>query len=133
MLRTLLMLAATALPAAAPPAPAWQCRNPDFEASCSDGRCSANSDAFTPMDIGFDEDGHVSACAYSGCWAGRGQPGGDARFFTLVARDLVFEPVLEDPPRRGDLALVLDREQGTAVLTMAPFAQPLVCRRHPRD
>ena len=70
MLRTLLMLAATALPAAAPPAPAWQCRNPDFEASCSDGRCSANSDAFTPMDIGFDEDGHVSACAYSGCWAG---------------------------------------------------------------
>lgn len=125
------MLLTLALPVAAPAAPTWHCRNHDFEASCTDGRCAASPEGeFTPMDIAFDEKGGISACAYSGCWTGNGQSGGDARYYTLVARDLVFEPVITDPPRRGDLALVLDREQGIALLSMAPFAQPLVCRRN---
>ena len=133
MNRLLLMLCLLPMAASAG-SPAWNCRNPHFEAGCSGGQCTAAPPGdFTPMDIAFTEDGSLSACMYSGCWEGDGQAGGDARFLTLVARDLEFHPAVEDPPRRGDLALLLDRDSGTALLSMDPYAQPLVCTRRDPD
>ena len=77
MTRLLLMLCLLPMAASAG-SPAWNCRNPHFEAGCSGGQCTAAPPGdFTPMDIAFTEDGSLSACMYSGCWEGNGQAGGE--------------------------------------------------------
>lgn len=123
---TLLLSLLAAAPAQA--GTVWHCSNPDLEIGCGDGRCQATpAGEFTPMDVDFSDDGSVSACAYSGCWDGAGEVQGDARYLTIIARDLAFSTAPDRVDARADVVLVLDREDDVAVLKMAGYAQPLVC------
>lgn len=120
--------------AAGPAEAAWRCRNPDLEVGCSGGRCEATvGEGFTPMDIVFAEDGSVDACVYSGCWIGQGQVAGDDRYLSLWLREAEFTPQINEEPVRGELALLLDRQEGVATLMLAAFVQPLVCQRTRTD
>ncbi len=123
------MLLALAAPAAG--AGSWHCRNTDLEVACADGRCqAAEAGTFTPMDVAFDDAGALSVCAYSGCWDGTGEVGGDARFLTVVARGLPFSTAPEgDDAMRADVALLLDRDGDVALLRVAAYAQPFACTR----
>lgn len=105
------------------------CQNADLEIGCSDGRCYAsNAGEFTPMSLAFNDAGSVSACAYAGCFDGQGDVQGDERYLSIIARNLVFSPNVNDTPYQADVVIVWDRLDNVALVKMAGFAQPLTCQ-----
>ncbi|OSQ51352.1 hypothetical protein MGEO_07690 [Marivita geojedonensis] len=105
----------------------WNCRNTEFEISCSDGVCTASPD-HTPMDIRVNQK-DISWCAYSGCWTGLASA-------TLNAGPVVsfFGTALEneaDPTSKVDVAITIDTQSGTAnVMVVGMFATPATCQVH---
>lgn len=112
----------------------WHCSNPDLEVGCGDGRCTAaTAGDFTPMDVDFGDDGSLSVCAYSGCWEGDGRVQDDARYLAIIARDLPFSTSPDRADARADVALMLDRADGIALLKVAGYAQPMLCEAAPES
>lgn len=121
----MLLLAANALAALT----TVNCANADLEIGCSEGRCYASSAGdFTPMSLAFNDTGSVSACAYTGCFEGRGLVQGDERYLSIIARDLTFEPNVNEQPFQADVVIIWDRQDNIALLKMAGYAQPLTCQ-----
>lgn len=48
----------------------FSCRNEAAEIRCARGECSAQTEAFTPMQLTRRGDA-MNLCAYSGCWEGQ--------------------------------------------------------------
>lgn len=103
----------------------WNCRNADFEISCSDGVCTASAD-HTPMDISVGDE-MISWCAYSGCW--EGTPSAlmrSGRFVSFYGNALENDA---DPSSTVDVAIVIDTQSGTAnIMAVDLFATPATCQ-----
>ena len=126
---SLLALLAAFAPAAAE---TWKCTNPEMEIACADGDCSAQLEhGFTPMDIAFNDEGDIYACAYSGCWEGRGEVHRNGVFLAILARELTWSTDPQPGEMREDVAILLDLTDDIALLKAGVFAQPLVCSRKP--
>lgn len=107
----------------------WNCRNPEMEIACADGSCVAETDAFTPMHLAFNTEGEIVACAYSGCWEGRGNARREGRFLTLLAPGLTWSTDPEPGSMRQDVALLLDLQDSVVLFKAGVFAQPMICRQ----
>lgn len=108
----------------------WQCRN-DVEIKCADGKCEAETkDAFTPMDVSFDQTGMINVCAYTGCWQGTGKVNDDGDFLTLTGNGLKFST---SDDMAESIVISLDRRDDIAVIKAGSFAQPLLCERKYSD
>lgn len=106
----------------------WECRN-DLEVSCSQGKCSAETEGgFTPMSVSASGSGALSVCAYSGCWEGKAKVHQDETFLILVGHALPFSTAPDDKSANADVALVVDRGEGVATLKVGAFALPLLCQ-----
>lgn len=104
----------------------WSCSNPDIEVRCTEGRCSGSSgDQFTPLSVSFDEQGHLSVCAYSGCWEGAGAVQYVDHWLMINAEQLPFYPLGDS---YGDISLLFDPEERLAFVRTDLFAQPLYCQ-----
>lgn len=104
----------------------WNCKNRNMEVTCSDGECAV-SDAFTPMDVAFNDSGDLLVCAYSGCWEGEGEIYRSGNFLGIFGKQLSFSTD-PDPDRKQDVALLLDMTDNVALLKAGVYAQPLICR-----
>lgn len=101
----------------------WDCSNQDMEITCTAGRCS-NSAAFTPLQVTLTDKGKLSVCAYSGCWQGKGRVVSSSRYLFVSASQLQWIGV---QPGQESFALVLDRQDRTALLKGGGFALPMLC------
>jgi len=104
--------------------PSWNCRNMDFEISCSAKGCEA-AEAFTPMDIHLSGD-EISLCAYTTCWSGAPtavqMAGG---FASYVGLGLVGAT---DDGDLVDAAVTIETESGAAsVLVAGRYVTPALC------
>ncbi len=108
------------------------CKNADLEIGCSDGRCYATPEGeFTPMDLAFNDTGSVSVCAYAGCWSGQGTVQADERYVSIIARNLPFEPDVNDRQQQDDVLIMWDRQDNVALLKLIGYAQPMTCQLLP--
>ena len=107
----------------------WQCRN-DIEIRCAEGACSAAaSGSFTPMSVSADGTGRLSVCAYSGCWEGIATvTRSEQKFLMLVGQNLEFSTASAQGESTQDVVLVIDRRDSVAILKVAEFAHPLICK-----
>lgn len=131
MTRTLALLAAMAfatpaLAAEDSSSAGWSCRNVDFEISCDEEKCEA-AEAHTPMAIDLHEN-RMSACAYSGCWAGVPDVVvRSGRFETHAASDLPFSTAA-DADMAADVSATIDIQSGTGTILVAGlYAHPMIC------
>lgn len=101
----------------------YQCTN-DVEVQCNETECAFESNDFTPMDVTFDDAGSLSVCAYSGCWQSQADMSNRGNFIVLSALNAKFST----SETTQDLALIMDRADGVAILKAGAFAQPLLCK-----
>ena len=104
--------------------PSWNCRNMDFEISCSAEGCKA-AEAFTPMDIHLSGD-EISLCAYTTCWTGAPTAVQSAGgFVSYVGAGLVGAVDASD---LMDAAVTIEIASGAAsVLVAGRYATPAHC------
>lgn len=113
--------------ALAAPTPAlaqdFHCRNTDAEINCGAGKCSVETQSFTPMELRR-TGGRLSICAYSGCWAGP----------VLVRRqrhgiELLFADVRGTTPGAGTgaLAVIYERRERIAQIRWGGSANAMTC------
>ena len=100
----------------------YQCKN-DVEVQCDSSGCESEANSFTAMSVDFDDTGNLSVCAYSGCWQGQADLLSAGHFTVLTAQNLKFST--SDDVQ--NIAIILDRIDGVAVLKAGGFAQPLLC------
>jgi hypothetical protein len=110
--------------ALAEPVPSYNCRNMDFEISCSSEGCVA-AEAFTPMDIHLSGE-EISLCAYTMCW--RGAPDVVQRaggFVSYTGTGLVGTRDVSD---LVDAVITIETASGAAsVLVAGRYATPANC------
>jgi hypothetical protein len=102
----------------------WNCKNGDYEISCSDGKCES-SDAHTPMDIHVAPD-EISICAYTACWTGAPSVTQLSKgFLTVVGQALVAQG---DPENLLNASITIEVKSKVAtVLVAGLFATPATC------
>lgn len=102
----------------------WNCKNSDFEISCSDGKCDS-SDAHTPMDIHVTPD-EISVCAYSACWIGAPSVTQLSNgFMTVIGHELSAQG---DPENLLNASITIEVESKVATILVAGlFATPATC------
>lgn len=127
LLMAMLMAMLMAIAAMDAIAATWNCSNPDMEIGCSEGKCEATFDAFTPMDVAFNDDGALLVCAYSGCWEGDGEVLKTADFLAIAGHQLSFSTDPVPGEMRQDVAILLDLHDNVALLKSGGYAQPLLC------
>jgi hypothetical protein len=101
----------------------WDCRNNDMEITCASEKCAASSD-FTPMDIGFNDHGSMTICAYSGCWEGKGKVFKSGDHILISGHKLGWHGTTHGS---GDFMIALDKSTGIAVINGEGIAMPLIC------
>lgn len=99
----------------------WECTNKDLEIQCTAETC-ASSEGFTPIQVSVNSDsGHMSICAYSGCFEGKGVT-------TKNKSHLLFSGLaLSSAENSADVMVALDIEKKIAVISGMSFAMPLHC------
>lgn len=103
----------------------WLCRNTDTEISCGDGTCEIRPrDGFTPMEVTV-RLGHMSVCAYSGCWNGTPILVEDDSLLYVQSHDLRWIHNEDAVPATFQLAL--NKDTRVAVLNGERFAHPMHC------
>jgi len=109
------------------PAESWNCRN-QIEVWCAADGCAATPpDQSTPMDIWASADGTISACAYSGCWEGKGKLTASAGRLMWIGDDLPF--VSAPPGATSDVTLLILASDGVGFIRAGGLATPVLCRR----
>lgn len=118
------VLVAAPIAALAGPDMSWNCRNIDFEISCSSEKCEA-AEAFTPMDIHLNEE-EISLCAYTTCW--RGAPAAvqmAGGFVSYVGTGLAGAMGASD---QIEAVITIETASGAAsVLVAGRYATPALC------
>jgi hypothetical protein len=103
----------------------WNCRN-DLEIRCGE-KCEV-SDDFTPMDVTVDDQGKLSACAYSGCWEGQGKALVTEDFLTVAAHGLPFSTAASEQ-QNANVLVGIDLGDQIGVIKVGGFAMPLICKK----
>lgn len=102
----------------------WACTNDDLEITCDGAGCAAAEGAFTPTALTVDT-GHISYCAYSGCWEGAPQITLTDKSFYALGLDLPWSGSDSDDTETVQIAI--DPDEGRGVLIGGGFAMPLAC------
>ena len=79
------------------------------------------------MSVNVSTVGHVSVCAYSGCWTGHADVFKVDEFIIFTGLDLSFSTLNE----RESIAITMDTSDNVAILKLGSFAQPLLCTTTP--
>lgn len=122
------LLVLSSMAASSGDAGAWRCTNRAFEAYCSSEGCVVEEESFTPMDIVVSTEGYVYFCMYAGCWFGEGETLESLRHFSVHAEALAWTPDVNEENERIAGAILVDKDAGVALLSVAAYAQPLSCR-----
>ncbi len=117
------------------PAPetAWLCRN-QIEVWCAADGCAARpAGEFTPMTVeatvAASGAARISACAYSGCWAGEAAATALSGRILWAADGLAFSTA---PQAAGtDVTLLIEAKDGVGFLSVGAIATPVLCTRSP--
>lgn len=102
----------------------WNCRNNDFEISCSSKKCKIAT-SFTPMHVSFDLKGNMSVCAYSGCWEGVGKVTHAVNYTIIAGHNLKFST---SGNNQGDFLIAIDTNDKVAVIKGFGYAMPMTCK-----
>lgn len=99
----------------------WSCTNKDIEIQCHRDGCEI-SDEFTPISVTVNsDDGHMSVCAYSGCYVGTG-------VVTMNKTHLLFSGLLRSAEDTSyGVMIAIDTDTKIAVINGMSFAMPLLC------
>ena len=105
----------------------WACSN-DIEVWCSQEGCAAKPrEEVTPMAITASPAGHLSICAYTGCWEGEAARAQLKGRLIWAADHLVWSS-----SQGGELtangSLVIIEEKGVGFVEVGGIATPLLCR-----
>lgn len=105
----------------------WNCRN-DFESSCSQMGCVVfQGESFTPADVRIKSNGELLICKYSGCWEGKGQVLSKSPFLVVFGKQLKWNNPYQ--PEYIDALISLKLTSNVAVLQVAGFHEPLICKK----
>lgn len=99
----------------------WNCTNKDMEIQCHGGKCEI-TDEFTPIYVSVNSiDGHMSVCAYSGCYTGTG-------VVTINKSHLLFSGLILTSADNSDgIMIAIDTDKKIAVINGMSFSMPLLC------
>jgi hypothetical protein len=106
----------------------WSCRN-QVEVWCTaDGCAAARPEEFTPMHITADAAAGFSACAYTGCWEGKGPPLSKDGRLLWTADEAAFS-TRPDGGMTADVTLLILEKDGVGFVRVAGLATPILCER----
>lgn len=105
----------------------WHCHN-TLEVRCARTGCTVlGEDDFTPMSVNASSSGELSVCAYSGCWQGQARAWSRSPWLFWTAHQLPWQGMPAQPEAAEDVVLVIDQDEGIALIRAGPFAQALIC------
>ena len=107
----------------------WNCKN-DVEIQCDDVSCtSTKGGEFTPMDVRFDTKGSFSACAYSGCWNGKGRVVANGSLIVVQKRLADLSEPNVGTERREDISIMFSTTDRIALVKAGQFVLPMHCTK----
>lgn len=99
-----------------------------MEISCDSGRCKV-AEAFTPVNVTVNTNGHLAISAYSGCWEGAGKTLKSGKQMIIAASGMRWTSEQPNNMSRANFIVAIDASDQVGLIKGNGFAMPITCEQ----